>query len=359
MSISVAVVGASGKLGSLVCRLISESDDFHIVAALGSSSDLAEALAADVIVDVSLPSISRKVLELALANEKSILIGTSGWSAERISSVEPLIAAHPQVGVIFISNFSLGSAVASYLATLAARHFDSIEIIEAHGVHKVDSPSGTAVSTAERIAKARIIASPGCFATATELGLLPLARAGLLRGDVRTLAITGSSGSGAAAAAGTHHPVRAQNLKTYKPLSHQHVPEIVETLASAGANDVRFDFVPVSAPLTRGIFVSSFVTLPASTDETTIAAAYEAAYANEPFVRVPRGRLPEVVAVSGSHYVEVGFTLGPALGDVRTLVAFSAIDNLIKGGAGQAIQSMNIALGLDETTTLQDPGGYP
>jgi len=155
VSISVAVVGATGKLGTLVCRLISESDDFHVVAALGSSSDLSEALVADVIVDVSLPSISRKVLELALAHDISILIGTSGWSSERISSVEPLIAAHPTVGVIFISNFSLGSAVASHLATLAAQHFDSIEIIEAHGVHKVDSPSGTAVSTAERIAKAR------------------------------------------------------------------------------------------------------------------------------------------------------------------------------------------------------------
>lgn len=155
MSISVAVVGASGKLGSLVCRLIGESEDFHVVAALGSSSDLAEVLVADIIVDVSLPSLSLKVLELALENEKSILIGTSGWSAERISAVGPLIAAHPNVGVIFISNFSLGSAVASYLATLAARHFDSIEIIEAHGVHKVDSPSGTAVSTAERIAQVR------------------------------------------------------------------------------------------------------------------------------------------------------------------------------------------------------------
>jgi 4-hydroxy-tetrahydrodipicolinate reductase len=155
VSISVAVVGATGKLGTLVCRLISESDDFHVAAALGSSSDLSEALVADVIVDVSLPSISRKVLELALAHDISILIGTSGWSSERISSVEPLIAAHPTVGVIFISNFSLGSAVASHLATLAAQHFDSIEIIEAHGVHKVDSPSGTAVSTAERIAKAR------------------------------------------------------------------------------------------------------------------------------------------------------------------------------------------------------------
>jgi 4-hydroxy-tetrahydrodipicolinate reductase len=155
VSISVAVVGASGKLGSLVCRLIAESDDFHVVAALGSSSDLSEALVAELIVDVSLPSISRKVLELALENDKSILIGTSGWSSERIAAVEPLIAAHPAAGVIFISNFSLGSAVASHLATLAARHFDSIEIVEAHGVHKVDSPSGTAVSTAERIAQAR------------------------------------------------------------------------------------------------------------------------------------------------------------------------------------------------------------
>lgn len=155
MSISVAVVGASGKLGSLVCRLITESEDFTLAAELGSASDLSEALGADVIVDVSLPSISRKVLELALAHDKSILIGTSGWSAERISSVDSLIAEHPDVGVIFIANFSLGSAVASHLSTLAARHFDSIEIVEAHGVYKVDSPSGTAVSTAERIAKAR------------------------------------------------------------------------------------------------------------------------------------------------------------------------------------------------------------
>lgn len=211
----------------------------------------------------------------------------------------------------------------------------------------------------EAIAKARLIASPGCFATATELGLLPLAKAGLLGGEVRTLAITGSSGSGAAASAGTHHPVRAQNLKTYKPLSHQHVPEILETLASAGAPSVRLDFVPVSAPLTRGIFVTSFVSVPAEVDEATISKAYDETYADERFVRSPKGRLPEVVAVSGSSYVEVGFALGAAHGSQRTLTAFSAIDNLIKGGAGQAVQSMNIALGVEESTTLRDPGGYP
>lgn len=155
MTTSIAVVGASGKLGSLVCRLITESPDFELAAQLGSTSDLSEMLVADIVVDVSLPSISRKVLEFAVENGKSILIGTSGWSAERINQVEPLIESHPEVGVIFISNFSLGSALSSHLATVAAKHFDSIEIIEAHGIHKVDSPSGTAVSTAERIAKVR------------------------------------------------------------------------------------------------------------------------------------------------------------------------------------------------------------
>ena len=155
MTTSVAVVGASGKLGSLVCRLINESEDFTLAAQLGSQSDLSEMLVADIVVDVSLPSISRKVLEFAVENGKSIMIGTSGWSAERINQVEPLIESHPEVGVIFISNFSLGSALSAHLATLAAKHFDSIEIIEAHGIHKVDSPSGTAVSTAERIGKVR------------------------------------------------------------------------------------------------------------------------------------------------------------------------------------------------------------
>ena len=155
MTTSVAVVGASGKLGSLVCRLINESEDFTLAAQLGSQSDFSEMLVADIVVDVSLPSISRKVLEFAVENGKSIMIGTSGWSAERINQVEPLIESHPEVGVIFISNFSLGSALSAHLATLAAKHFDSIEIIEAHGIHKVDSPSGTAVSTAERIGKVR------------------------------------------------------------------------------------------------------------------------------------------------------------------------------------------------------------
>jgi N-acetyl-gamma-glutamyl-phosphate/LysW-gamma-L-alpha-aminoadipyl-6-phosphate reductase len=211
----------------------------------------------------------------------------------------------------------------------------------------------------DAIRGAEIVASPGCFATTIELGLLPLAKAGLLRGAVDTVGITGSSGSGAAPQAGTHHPVRAVNLRTYKPLHHQHIPEIVETLAGAGAVDFALHFVPVSAPLSRGIFATSFVKVPADVPRERIAEAFARTFEGEPFVRVPKKRLPEVVAVSGSNYAEVAFEYGPAEDGVRTIACFSATDNLIKGGAGQAVQSMNIVLGIDEKTSIADSGGFP
>jgi LysW-gamma-L-alpha-aminoadipyl-6-phosphate/LysW-L-glutamyl-5-phosphate reductase len=211
----------------------------------------------------------------------------------------------------------------------------------------------------ERIRSARFVASPGCFATAIELSLLPLARAGLLDGVVHVQGITGSSGSGAAPQATTHHPTRAGNLRAYKPLWHQHVPEIVEALAGAGARDLQLRFVPVSAPLVRGILATSFVELPEAWTEERLAALYRETYAGEPFVRVPARRLPEVAAVSGSNFAEVGVAAGPAWRGKRTVTAIAAIDNLVKGGAGQAIQNMNLVLGLDERTSLEDPGPWP
>ncbi len=210
------------------------------------------------------------------------------------------------------------------------------------------------------IKQAKYVASPGCFATTITLGLLPLARAGLLdNAVVHVTGITGSSGSGIAPQAGTHHPSRAGNLKTYKPLEHQHVPEIVQTLGDANAKNVELRFVPVSAPLTRGIFATCFVELDASIDKDKLTALYDESYAREAFVRRPKKRLPEVVAVAGSNYVEVGFAVGPVAGGKRTVTCFSASDNLIKGGAGQAIQNMNLVLGLDERASLEDVGNWP
>src|SRR3954468_16468622 len=123
------------------------------------------------------------------------------------------------------------------------------------------------------IKAAKAVASPGCFATTIELALLPLARAGKLAGArVHVVGMTGSSGSGIAPTAGTHHPVRAVNLKPYKVLEHQHTPEILETLAAAGAPGVELVFVPVSAPLSRGILATSFVELPADTSVDSVTA---------------------------------------------------------------------------------------
>src|SRR6185295_14090047 len=148
---------------------------------------------------------------------------------------------------------------------------------------------------------------------------------------------------------------------TYKPLEHQHIPEITETLAQAGARSLALRFVPVSAPLPRGIFATAFAHVPRGTTADAIAAAFDETYAREPFVRRPRKRLPEVAAVSGSNYVEVGFALAETADadGRRTVSCFSVTDNLIKGGAGQAIQSMNLMLGLDERLTLEDPGSWP
>src|SRR5512142_2198988 len=162
----------------------------------------------------------------------------------------------------------------------------------------------------EAIRRARFVASPGCFATTVELALLPLARAGLLEGVVHVQGITGSSGSGVAPSAGTHHPVRAGNRRTYKPLEHQHVPEITETLTAAGARDLALRFVPVSAPLARGIFATAFVELPEEWTQERLEALYRETFRGEPFVRVPARRLPEVAAASGSNFAEVGVTVG-------------------------------------------------
>lgn len=214
----------------------------------------------------------------------------------------------------------------------------------------------------ERIRAARWVASPGCFATTIELALLPLAKAGWLAGEVEVVGITGSSGAGVVPTVTTHHPTRSVNLRTYKPLDHQHIPEIAQTLMDAGARDLRIRFVPVSAPLSRGIFATAFAHVDASVDREAVAAAFAHTVEGEPFVRVPKKRLPEVAAVSGSNHAEIGFAVADevdASTGKRVISCFGVTDNLIKGGAGQAIQSMNLMLGLDERTTLEDPGAWP
>lgn len=164
MTTTVAIVGASGRMGRLFAELIEATAGFETVASLGSSDPLDGMLKADVVVDVTVQPASQAVVDFAVEHGKSVLVGTSGWTAERIALLSSRVAAKtaevPDLSVLIVPNFSIGSVLASSLAASASRFFDSIEIIEAHHAGKVDSPSGTAVRTAELIGMARAELGP-------------------------------------------------------------------------------------------------------------------------------------------------------------------------------------------------------
>jgi 4-hydroxy-tetrahydrodipicolinate reductase len=153
--ISVAILGASGRMGALTQELVNDASNLSLYAKLNSQSDISEMLGADVIVDFTLPDVSPKMVEFAIEHDQKIVVGTSGWNQSQFLGLERLLNLHPQSGVLVIPNFSIGSMLAQSFAAQAARYFDSIEIIEAHHAAKIDSPSGTAVRTAEVISKAR------------------------------------------------------------------------------------------------------------------------------------------------------------------------------------------------------------
>lgn len=159
MNTKVALVGGTGKLGTIIHAVIDELAGFEVSRVLTSSSDLSELDGADLVVDASTPSVSVDVVRASVERGINALVATSGWSAERIALVRPLAEA-AGTGVVFVPNFSLGSVLGSLLSAAASPYFGSAEIIEAHRDTKIDSPSGTAVRTAELIADARAEQGP-------------------------------------------------------------------------------------------------------------------------------------------------------------------------------------------------------
>jgi 4-hydroxy-tetrahydrodipicolinate reductase len=155
MTTRVAVVGATGRIGTLVCRLIEESHDFELSARVGSGEPLSDVIGADVVVDVTAAAVSQSIVEFCIQHGISVVVGTSGWSSERIDQIRAAVAAVPELAVIIVPNFSIGSILATAFSAVAAKFFDSIEIIEAHHVAKTDSPSGTAIRTAELMGTVR------------------------------------------------------------------------------------------------------------------------------------------------------------------------------------------------------------
>ena len=214
----------------------------------------------------------------------------------------------------------------------------------------------------EQIKDAKYVANPGCFATCIAASLLPLANAGQLSDlAVRLVALTGSSGSGVHPQAGNHHTVRSNNIKAYKVFNHQHEPEIIQTLGAAGATSLRLDFVPVSAPLSRGMMSIAQLDAPEGVSEEQLRTQYKDYFKDFPLISVlPKGMTPEVVSVKNTLRIEIGLDIKiDSESGKRTLCAIAALDNLVKGGAGQAIQNFNLMTGHENAYQLQQPGMWP
>lgn len=197
----------------------------------------------------------------------------------------------------------------------------------------------------ESIRNAQNVANPGCFATAIQLGLLPLAKAGLL-GEVHTTGITGSTGAGQSLSSTSHFSWRANNIQAYKTLSHQHLGEIGETLAFfQPEKEMEINFIPWRGDFTRGIFISSLISTEWKADE--IFKLFEDAYEFHPFTHVSREPIFLKQVVNTNKCIVQPEKVG------TKLVVHSVIDNLLKGASGQAVQNMNLMFGLNETEGLQ------
>jgi N-acetyl-gamma-glutamyl-phosphate reductase common form len=212
---------------------------------------------------------------------------------------------------------------------------------------------GLTETNRERIAGARFISNPGCFATATLLGLAPLTAEGVLSGRVIVDAKTGSSGSGAKAAANTHHPQRMNSFYAYKPFTHQHVPEIEQALRAIGDWTNELVFMTHSLPVARGIFASIYAETKSELTPDEVKTLFAEFYRDAFFVRLVEGS-PDINWVKTTNFCDLGFAVRG-----RQLVVFSALDNLVKGAAGQAVQNMNLMAGLDEKTGLMLVGTNP
>ena len=197
------------------------------------------------------------------------------------------------------------------------------------------------------------IANPGCFATATLLALAPMVRSGLINGRIIVDAKTGSSGSGAKAAANTHHPQRMNSFYAYKPFQHQHVPEIEQQLREVGEFSGELVFMTHSLPVSRGIFASCYLETSLSITNEDLKDLFEHFYDDSFFVRVVDGS-PDINWVKNTNFCDIA-----AHSNGKQVVVFSAIDNLVKGAAGQAVQNMNLMFGLDEKTGLVFAGSNP
>lgn len=209
----------------------------------------------------------------------------------------------------------------------------------------------------ERIRAARIVGNPGCYPTAALIAAAPFVQAGVAQRDGLIVdAKSGVSGAGRGASLSTHFSEVNENVKPYNVVGHRHTPEIAQEMAALAGGPMAVTFVPHLIPMTRGILATVYLRLARPMTTAEAEGLLMEAYAHEPFVRVLPGGLPQTKATYGSNFCDVAVRVDA---DAGLLIAMAALDNLVKGASGQAIQNMNLMCGLAEDAGLREPPLYP
>lgn len=335
--VQVGIVGASGYSGAELMRLLFARPDVNIAKVIAGSSA------------------GRRVDELYPAFSGSSDLTFESFDASRLDGLDVVFVALPSgEGMNVVPQLVNGveriidlggdfrlADVDLYEKFYGRKHVAAELLNEAvYGLPELNKAE---------IASAHLVANPGCYPTSVLLPLIPVLKAGIVseRGIVVN-SLSGVSGAGRSASVEMSFAEVNENIRAYKVGNHQHIPEIQSVLQESTGKKIGLSFVPHLVPLTRGIYTTIHAELIGSAPIEEIHSVYNDFYSDAPFVR-PRHGIPQIKDVTYSNFCDIGFTIEPR---TNQLIIMSTIDNLVKGAAGQAIQNMNIMLGLPEETGL-------
>ncbi len=337
--IRVAIVGGSGYTGGELLRILARHPQVELVA-VTSRQHAGRPVAG------LFPAL-RGIVELEFSDhEPAALAG----SAELVFTALPHKTAIEVVAELALAGCKVIDLSADYRFSDRALYE---EWYQSHSRPELlaEAVYGLPELFRDEIVGARVIGNPGCYPTSVILPLAPILKAGLVAAGspIFVDAKSGTSGAGRGLSSGSLYCEVNENFRPYKAGAHRHQPEMVEQLGRAAGARPEIIFVPHLLPLNRGILSSIYLELARPARAGELRDLYLEAYGEEPFIRLlPAGELPQLSAVRGSNYCDLGFVLAAD----RRLMLFSAIDNLVKGAAGQAVQNLNLLCGLPETTGL-------
>ena len=345
--IKVGIIGSTGYAGNELVRLLLQHKDAEIIW-YGSRSYIEERYAS--VYRNMFQLVDAKCLDdnMEILAEQADVIFTATPQGLCASLVTEDILNKTKI-IDLSADFRIKD-VAIYEAWYGIKHKSPQFIKEAvYGLCEINR---------EQVKNARIVANPGCYPTCTTLSIAPLLREGLI--DPNTIIVdakSGTSGAGRGAKVNNLYCEVNENIKAYGVATHRHTPEIEEQLGYAAGTKVTINFTPHLVPMNRGILITAYASLKKEVTYEEIKAVYDKYYEKEPFVRVlEKDVAPETRWVEGSNYVDVNFKIDPR---TNRSIMMGAMDNLVKGAAGQAVQNMNLMFGLPETKGLEQVPMFP